>query len=113
MVTLVKLGDDDFDVLLAGTGEQEFLCLGIAREAQGLSQEQLANKAGFRQTQISRLEGGNRKPRPETKDKLADALGYPVDRIFPPSGIQPSDLLEAWLDGRLTVERTTKARFRR
>jgi len=30
VIPLVELGDDDFDVLLAGTGEQEFLRLRVA-----------------------------------------------------------------------------------
>ncbi len=34
VVALVELGHDDFDVLLAGTGEEKFLGLRIARKAQ-------------------------------------------------------------------------------
>src|SRR6266851_1420728 len=34
MVALVELGDDDFDMLLAGAGQQKFLGLRIARKAQ-------------------------------------------------------------------------------
>ena len=34
VIALVQLGDDDFDVLLAGAGEQEFLGLRIARETE-------------------------------------------------------------------------------
>src|SRR5712664_144085 len=34
MVALVELGDDDFDMLLAGTGQEEFLGLRIARKTQ-------------------------------------------------------------------------------
>ena len=34
VVALVKLGDDDFDVLLAGAGEEKFFRLRIARETQ-------------------------------------------------------------------------------
>ena len=34
MVPVLQLGDDDFDVLLAGARDQEFLRLGVAEEAQ-------------------------------------------------------------------------------
>src|SRR5260370_663542 len=34
MVALVELGDDDFDMLLAGAGQEKFLGLRIARKAQ-------------------------------------------------------------------------------
>ncbi len=34
VVALVKLGDDDFDVLLAGAGEEKFFRLRIARKTQ-------------------------------------------------------------------------------
>ena len=34
VVALLQLGDDDFDMLLAGSGDQEFLGLRIAEEAQ-------------------------------------------------------------------------------
>ena len=34
VVTLLHFGDNDFDVLLAAAGEEEFLCLGIARETE-------------------------------------------------------------------------------
>src|SRR5204863_6417218 len=35
VVALLELGDDNFDVLLAGAGEQKFLSLRVAGEAQG------------------------------------------------------------------------------
>ena len=44
VVAVLQLGDDDFDVLLAGAGDQEFLRLRIAEEAQhGVFFHQLVN----------------------------------------------------------------------
>ena len=34
VITVLQLGNDDFDVLLAGARDEEFLGLGIAEEAQ-------------------------------------------------------------------------------
>ena len=45
VVTLVQFGHDDFDVLLSGASEQEFLRLRIAREAKrGVLFENLVNR---------------------------------------------------------------------
>ena len=49
-----------------------------ARHAAGLSQEELAFRAGVHRTQVSLLENGNRLPRFETLIKLAGALGVSV-----------------------------------
>ena len=44
VVPVLQLGDDDFDVLLAGSGDEEFLGLRIAEEAQhGIFFHQLVN----------------------------------------------------------------------
>jgi predicted ATPase/transcriptional regulator with XRE-family HTH domain len=51
-----------------------------ARRASGLSQEELAERAGLSAHAISALERGvNRAPRPDTLDMLADALALPAD----------------------------------
>ena len=50
------------------------------REAAGLTQEELAERAGLSRKAISLLERGERKrPYPHTVRALADALGLPED----------------------------------
>ena len=44
------------------------------REALGLSQRELAKRAGISHTVISRIEGGDHSPSPKTLERLADAL---------------------------------------
>jgi DNA-binding XRE family transcriptional regulator len=44
------------------------------REALGLSQRELAKRAGISHTVISRVEGGEHSPSPKTLERLADAL---------------------------------------
>ena len=52
------------------------------RIRQGMSQGELAKKAGLDPSQLSRLERGNRKPQIETLQKIAEALDVPVDTIL-------------------------------
>ena len=47
----------------------------VLRKSKGLSQEQLAQRAGTSQTVISALESGSRMPRLVTLSKIAVALG--------------------------------------
>jgi transcriptional regulator with XRE-family HTH domain len=53
----------------------------LARERAGLSQRQLAVKAGVNYTRIARIENGDtgNRPTPEHLQKLADALGEHAD----------------------------------
>jgi DNA-binding XRE family transcriptional regulator len=44
------------------------------REALGLSQRELAKRAGISHTVISRIEGGDHSPSPKTLERLAEAL---------------------------------------
>ena len=44
------------------------------RETLGLSQRELAKRAGISHTVISRIEGGEHSPSPKTLERLADAL---------------------------------------
>lgn len=48
------------------------------REKRGLSQRDLAEKTGFKQPQIARIESGDYLPTLETLWKLADVLGARV-----------------------------------
>ena len=45
------------------------------REALGLSQRELAKRAGVSHTVVSRIEGGDHSPSPKTLERLADVLG--------------------------------------
>ncbi|MGN6690550.1 MAG: helix-turn-helix domain-containing protein [Sphingopyxis sp.] len=54
------------------------------RRAQGLTQEQLAEKSGFSQQYISGLENGQRNPTVVTLYEIATALSAtPIDLITP------------------------------
>ena len=47
----------------------------IARTKQGITQEELAKRAGTKQSNISRFEGGNYNPSLEFMQKMAQGLG--------------------------------------
>jgi DNA-binding XRE family transcriptional regulator len=53
------------------------------REAAGMTQIELANKAGIPQSHVSRLEAGKHSPSHRTLEKLADALGILVRDLDP------------------------------
>jgi len=53
------------------------------REAAGLTQQQLAEKAGLGQSHISRLENGEHSPSHLTLEKIACALGKAVGELDP------------------------------
>jgi transcriptional regulator with XRE-family HTH domain len=48
------------------------------RKAAGISQEELAFRAGIHRTQVSFIESGKRTPRLDTLVKLAGALDVPI-----------------------------------
>jgi transcriptional regulator with XRE-family HTH domain len=65
------------------TPEEQFARnLRARREAAGLSQEQLANKAGMHPTEISRLERAAREPRLGTIVRLAHGLDITVEKLI-------------------------------
>lgn len=49
------------------------------RAKQQLSQSQLADRAGFDHSYVSRLENGERNPKPDAIKRLAKALGHDED----------------------------------
>lgn len=49
------------------------------REQKGLSQTELANSVGLKQTTISQYENGSRRPNLSMAKKLADTLGMSLD----------------------------------
>lgn len=64
-----------------------------AREKKGLTQAQLAERAGFQPSAVSHFESGRRSPSFDNLKKLADALGVAIDyllgRIEEPTGSGP------------------------
>jgi DNA-binding XRE family transcriptional regulator len=53
------------------------------RKEKRLTQEQLARRAGVRQSAISMMESGQCRPQPSTLDKLAAELGVAVEELWP------------------------------
>ncbi|AKU90098.1 helix-turn-helix domain-containing protein [Vulgatibacter incomptus] len=58
--------------------------LAVRREA-GLTQAELANRAGVSNEFLSRIENGTGIPSLETIGRLAAALGLPACQLFPPA----------------------------
>jgi len=53
------------------------------REKRGLTQERLADLCGLPRPHISAIERGEYRPRIDTAQKIAQALGTTVDELFP------------------------------
>jgi DNA-binding XRE family transcriptional regulator len=51
------------------------------REHLGLTQTEVAERAGMTQAALSQIESGQHKPRKATKSKLAEALGITVEQL--------------------------------
>ena len=56
--------------------------LRTARVAKSMTQLHLAEKVGRKEIDISRIETGRCSPDPETKRRIAEALGKPVYELF-------------------------------
>jgi DNA-binding XRE family transcriptional regulator len=54
-----------------------------ARRKAGLTQKELAQRSGLRQSHISRLERGRHSPSFVTLEKIAHALGIPLSQLDP------------------------------
>lgn len=52
------------------------------RQKQGLSQQQLADKLGVSQQAVAQWENGERKPRTEKLQLLAEILHCTIDELF-------------------------------
>jgi transcriptional regulator with XRE-family HTH domain len=63
------------------------------RAARGLSQEQLAKRAGMRQPRIADLEAAKGNPRLLTVAKVADALGVAVAELLTPAGVASATIV--------------------
>ncbi len=59
--------------------------LKFSRLVFGLTQRELAARAGVHPVSFSRWETGTWSPSHETKDKIAAAIGLSVDQLFPES----------------------------
>ena len=57
--------------------------IAILRKMAGLTQEQLAEKAGFQRTHVGRIEAGKYAVTLEVVQAIAEALGMTVDIIDP------------------------------
>jgi transcriptional regulator with XRE-family HTH domain len=67
------------------------------RDDAGLSQEELAFRAGIHRTQVSLMEVGERLPRFETTVRLIGALGVGHGALFEGIAWEPPDLLRGGL----------------
>ncbi len=65
--------------------------LSAARIGVGLSQSDLARKAGVRQPHLSKLEAGEMEPRLSTIFAIADTLGVLARSLFPTMSWQTDD----------------------
>ena len=59
-----------------------------AREASHLTQQELSKRTGIAQTEISKLENGNRNPSIKLLQRLADGLNMRLKIIFEPKELQ-------------------------
>jgi CheY-like chemotaxis protein/DNA-binding Xre family transcriptional regulator len=94
------------------------------RSERGLSQEELAQRAGLHRTYISDLERGARNPTLDSLDRLAAALDISIASLFergekgPVASGAPDDLVEVLLvednmrDAELTLRAFRKARLK-
>ena len=57
-----------------------------ARMTQNMTQKELSEKTGIAQTEISRLENGNRNPSIRLLQRLADGMGMQLNISFTPKG---------------------------
>lgn len=62
----------------------------LLRHAARLTQEELARRAALTRETVSRVERGREAPQRQTQLRLARALGYPPEVIFPQNDQDPS-----------------------
>ena len=61
-----------------------------ARRKQNLTQQELAERTGIAQTEISRIESGSRNPSIKVLQRLADGMGMYLQIAFVPKDEHPS-----------------------
>lgn len=64
-----------------------------ARSRAGLSQRELARRAGTAQSVVARIEGGQTSPTWDTLERLLGAAGYAVDPVLIPGAVDTSHML--------------------
>lgn len=64
----------------------------LAREARGMTQQELGEKIRLHKANVSRLENGDTSVNEETLAALSDVLGYPPQFFFQPGNIIPVNL---------------------
>lgn len=69
-----------------------------ARRSAGLSQRQLAEKAGIPQPTIARIESGKQMPRADTLDRLLRACGWELDMTLRRGQGEDRSLIRSWLN---------------
>lgn len=69
------------------------LRLRAAREAAGLSVQQLAERVGAHRAYIDRLEKGQRRPSAEWLQKIADAIGLDTGDLLTYIGVKPGNTI--------------------
>jgi transcriptional regulator with XRE-family HTH domain len=62
--------------------------VGGERDAKGLSQAAVAEKAGIPRPTLSEIENGERLASPEQLDALADAIGVSAARLYDPEWLE-------------------------
>ena len=67
----------------------------VYRAAKGLSQEDLAEKAGIKRTYVGSIERGEVDPRLGTVNKIADGLGVDAFKLLVPAAEQLAAGIEA------------------
>lgn len=88
-------------------GQSVGICVRRRRLALGLSQVEFAERAGFYQTYLSRIENGNANPTLNALDVLAAALGVTIFELF-----EEVRRERAIRQGRQTATRTTRRKPR-
>ena len=68
-----------------------------ARRSAGLTQRQLAERAGVPQPTIARIESGKQMPRADTLDKLLKACGWELDMALRRGQGEDRSLIRQWL----------------
>ena len=66
-------------------------CLRSLRLLQGLSLYELAQRVGVSESMLSYVERGRRRLDQKTQKRIATALGYPVEMVFPPDKSEDAD----------------------
>lgn len=80
------------------------LIIETARRADGMTQEQLAEKIGVTQVALCRYERGTREPDADILDRLAEALNVTTDFLLQSSKIRGAVAVEAHMRRRKTAK---------